>query len=241
MCSRAVRLTGDYVWPDSSHSILQLGRAFCRAATPAAVTLVCSSSPRLRDSCNLASGDRSDTCVSLQFRCVSGILSAATGRIPACERQFKFVSGIPCSGDRSRLSLLPLPRQPLPATTEILQSRQRPHRRNVGHVIGDKSQLRDHAVLDLGRAFLRLQPVTFPSNPGFNSISFLLTASICFSAGRAARLSSMLEGGRVPMREHRHGLPLPASRIRSCRFGRAFCRAATEAGVTLVARDVHGA
>jgi hypothetical protein len=30
---------------------------------------------------------------------------------------------------------------------------------------------------------LSLAPVSFPSNPGLSSISFFLTASICFSAG----------------------------------------------------------
>ena len=66
-------------------------------------------------------------------------------------------------------------------------------------------------------------PVTFPSNPGFNSISFLLTASICCSAGRAWWLSPTLEGGRVPgcVRLSRR-LPWPDRPTRSCNWAGLF-------------------
>ena len=42
--------------------------------------------------------------------------------------------------------------------------------------------------IEIVTAPLSILGVVFPSNPGFNSISFLPTASTCFSAGRAATL-----------------------------------------------------
>ena len=153
------------------------------------------------------------------------------------------VSGIPCSGDKvghlrvvaiSGLSASSLAaatgrttypcRDCCPTHFRDLQSRQCPHRRNVGHVVRDKPKLRDHAVLDLGRAF-PAKSTTFPSNPGFNSISFLLTASICLLGGQGLRgFDPGLESGRVP----RFGnLDLSSSQlchrpIRSCTWAGLF-------------------
>ena len=86
---------------------------------------------------------------------------------------------IPCNGDKSdRFLCVSLPRRtsrifnrPTPASERgpSLRDAQR-HR----HPLID-------AVFDPAFSSGRI----FPSNPGFSSISFLLTASICFSAGRA--------------------------------------------------------
>ena len=239
----------------SSHSILQLGRAFCRAATAAGVTLVCVTFRDFR-LLQSSSGDKSDTGVSVASQVRQRHpLQAATGRTPAYSRNpdsskasLAAVTGrIPAyvairssaSSLAAATGRITCPSWTAATTTQNLQSRQRPHRRNIGHVVREKPNLRDHAVLDLGRAFPS-SPVTFPSNPGFNSISFLLTASICFSAGRACvalthawKAGSCSRAGSAE--RHLRLLPRP---IRSRTWAGLFA-ASTPAAVTLVCCTVN--
>ena len=105
-------------------------------------------------------GDKSDTCVP---------------------RQSSDVSFNPCNGDRS--NNLPL-REKLPLQERILNpTNARTGQRSATLSLKNPSSVTTPFSIS-GVPFPSIF-VTFPSNPGFNSTSFLATASTCFSAGRA--------------------------------------------------------
>ena len=112
-------------------------------------------------------------CVLLQYKSSAASLAAAIGPTPACSANI-MLSEASLSGDRSETcvylqsdssasslaaatgpTICPCLRAA--TTAQRTQSRQRPHRRNIRHVVRDKPNLRHHAFSILG--------VPFPSAP----------------------------------------------------------------------------
>ena len=133
-------------------------------------------------------------------------------------RQCSSAKVIPPSGDRSDNRPLPVrcPRNPGPSIPVNARTGEMSVTLSV-----TGNQNCDHAVLDD-----RLVPChpfrrSFPSNPGFNSISFLLTASICCSAGRACvalthAWNSGVSQGFVGLVGEALGLAVVATAVSGC-------------------------
>ena len=97
--------------------------------------------------------------------------------------QSSFVRAIPSSGDRSIKLLTRC--QLLPRQFKFFN----PGNARTGEISVRLSDTNPSSVTTPFTIFgvpIPSAPVTLPSKPGFSSISFLATASTCFSAGKAA-------------------------------------------------------